>query len=115
MSDRKAKLQPTSTQKLQAIRRYVRELRAQQEAQSSNITSTPSTPRKIRNLPNPEPQPPIPQPNPPNPNVVDLSRTLKELAAPTLDQQPLCITYPPLAFSQSNSLCAECYLSQVAS
>ena len=96
MSDREAEIQPNSTQKLQAIRRYVGELRAQQEAQSSNITSTPSTPRTMQNPPNIEPQPPIPQPNPPNPNVVDLSRTLKELAAPTLDQQPLGITYPPL-------------------
>ena len=96
MSDREAEIQPTSTQKLQAIHRYVGELRAQQEAQSSNTTSTPSTPRTIQNPPNLEPQPPVLQPNPPNPNAVDLLRTFKELAAPTLDQQPLCITYPPL-------------------
>ena len=96
MSDREAKIQPTSTQKLQAIRRYVYELRAQQEAQSSNTTSTPSTPRTMQNPPNPQPQPHIPQANPPNPNVVDISRTIKEFVAPTLDQQPLCITYPPL-------------------
>ena len=93
MSDREAEIQPTSTQKLQAIRRYAGELRAQQEAQFSN---TISTPRTMQNPHNPKPQPPIQQPNPPNPNVVDLPRTLKELATPTLDQQPLCITYPPL-------------------
>ena len=50
----------------------------------------------MQNPPNLELQPPVLQPNPPNSNVIDLPRTLKELAAPTLDQQPLCITYPPL-------------------
>ena len=59
MSDREAKIQPTSTQKLQAIRRYVGELRAQQEAQSSNTTSIPSIPRTMQNPPNPQPQPHI--------------------------------------------------------
>ena len=50
----------------------------------------------MQNPPNLEPQPPVLQPNPSNPNAVDLPRTLKELVAPTLDQQHLCITYPPL-------------------
>ena len=59
MSDREAEIQSTSTQKLQAIRRYVYELRAKQEAQSSSITSTPSTPRTMQNPPNLEPQPPV--------------------------------------------------------
>ena len=93
MSDCVAKIQPTSSQKLQPIRRYVGELRAQQETLSSNTTSTPRT---IQNPPNLEPQPPVLQPNPPNPNAVDLPWALKELATPTLDQQPLCIIYPPL-------------------
>ena len=83
MSDGVAKIQPTFSQKLQAILRFVGELWAQQESKSSNTTSTPRT---MQNLPNPEPQPHIPQTNPPNPNVVNLSRTLKELAASTLDQ-----------------------------
>ena len=82
MSDREAEIQPTSNQKLQAILSYIGELRAQQEAQFSTTTSTPRTMQNPHNL---EPQPPIQQPNPPNPNVVDLPKTLKELAAPTLD------------------------------
>ena len=73
MSDREAEIQPTFNQKLQAIRRYVDDLRAQQEAQSSNNTFTPSTPRTMQNPSNLEPQSPVLQPNP---NVVDFPKTL---------------------------------------
>ena len=85
MSDSEAELHLTSSQKLRAIREYIRELTASQE------TIQPQTAPIQPNIMQYQPLP-----NPPIPMAANNPRTLKELAAPTLDQQPLCIDFQPL-------------------
>ena len=82
MSDSEADLHLTSSQKLRAIREYIRELTASQE--TIDPQTAPIQPNIMQY------QPP---PNPPIPMAVNNPRTLKELVAPTLDQQPLCIDF----------------------
>ena len=69
-------------QRLKNIREFTNTLRQEVTSHSHSSSTPPSIPT---------PPPPI-FPNPPM--ALARNQTLKELAAPTLDQQPLCIDMP---------------------
>ena len=85
MSDSEAELHLTSSQKLLAICDYIQEITASYE--TFEPQTTPIQPNILQYQPLPN------LPNSPIHMVVNNPRTLKELAAPTLDQQPLCIDF----------------------
>ena len=86
MSKIEANTNPIASQKLQAFLTYIGELKAEQD---------------FENLAPPtivEPTPNQSMKNPPYFLIhitVNQTRTLKELVAPTLDNQPLCIEHAP--------------------
>ena len=77
MSDSEAELHFSSSQKLRDIHDYIRELIASQKTFEPQTAPIQPNIMQYQPLPNP--------PNPPIPMAVNNPRTLKELAAPTLD------------------------------